>query len=153
MFIAKKVFVTFLASFAAFSLVACEQETPSESKPSSSLTPASTSSEIPSTDTSIIPSSESEESESSTTSSSQSDATTYHVQFVNDDDALLYETDVEEGQDAEYVGETPTKAEDDEFTYTFSGWDPEPTNVHQDLVCKAQFKSEGKEPWSSIEWF
>ena len=145
--------MTFLASITAFSLVACEQETPSESKPSSSSTPASTSSEIPSTDTSIIPSSESSESESSTTSSSQSDAATYHVQFVNDDDTLLYETDVEEGQDAVYVGETPTKEEDDEFTYTFSGWDPEPINVHQDLVCKAQYDSEAKEPWSTIIWF
>ena len=45
----------------------------------------------------------------------------YHVTFLNYDETLLYEVDVLEGHEAVYSGETPTKAEDDEFTYTFKG--------------------------------
>ena len=72
---------------------------------------------------------------------------------MNDDDTLLYETDVEEGGEAVYVGDTPTKEEDDEFTYTFQGWDHELTDVSESFTTKAVYTSEAKEPWSSIIWF
>ena len=71
---------------------------------------------------------------------------------MNGDDTLLYETDVEEGQDAVYVGETPTKEEDEDYTYIFDGWDHSLENVQEDFVTKALFRAEEKE-WSSIIWF
>ena len=79
--------------------------------------------------------------------------TYYHVTFVNYDDSLLYEVDVKEGETATYVGETPTKPEDDEFTYEFSGWDKDLDNILSDLTTKAMYDAISKEGWSSIIWF
>ena len=43
----------------------------------------------------------------------------YHVTFLNYDNSLLYEVDVIKRHEAVYGGETPTKPEDDEFTYEY----------------------------------
>ena len=77
----------------------------------------------------------------------------YHVTFVNYDDALLYEVDVKEGEAATYSGETPTKEEDDEFTYEFEGWDQDLTNIQSDVTTYAQYTATGKEGWGPIIWF
>lgn len=77
----------------------------------------------------------------------------YHVSFINDDETLLYETDVLKGDTATYVGESPTKEENSEFKYVFIGWDQPLTNINEDLVTKAVYKSIAKENWSPVIWF
>lgn len=45
----------------------------------------------------------------------------YEVKFYNGT-TLLYTDTVESGNDATYVGSTPTKTQDAQYTYTFAGW-------------------------------
>ena len=68
---------------------------------------------------SVIESSSIGQSSSSDSQSSSLEGTYYHVTFVNYDDSVLYEIDVLEGEEATYVGDEPTRPDDDEFTYTF----------------------------------
>ena len=77
----------------------------------------------------------------------------HHVTFLNDDNAKLLEIDVLDGETAVYSGDTPAKAEDDEFTYEFKGWDKDLTNVKSDITTKALYDAIPKENWGSIEWF
>ena len=49
-------------------------------------------------------------------------APTYTVTWMNGDDILETDTDLEPGALPSYDGETPTKDEDDDFTYDFIGW-------------------------------
>ena len=44
------------------------------------------------------------------------------AKFYNENDVLLYETNVKEGEDPVFSGETPTKDDDEEFQYQFSNW-------------------------------
>ena len=53
----------------------------------------------------------------------------YTITFVNEDGTVLYSEVLEYGQMPEYVGDTPTKAEDKDYTYSFSGWTPEISEV------------------------
>jgi hypothetical protein len=66
----------------------------------------------------------------------------YLVKFVNYDGTFLYETYVNEGQDVEYIGEAPSKAnsEDDLHFYTWNGWDTSLEGVNQDLIITATFE-------------
>ncbi len=68
---------------------------------------------------------------------------TYTVTWTNEDGTVL-ETDenVEYGTEPSFDGENPTKADTDEFTYTFNGWDPEISAVTGDVTYKAEFSSE-----------
>ena len=93
------------------------------------------------------------ESISSSISAQSSKDIYYHVSFVNDDETLLYETDVLKGDTATYVGVTPTKEEDDEFKYEFIGWDQPLININKDLVTKTLYKSIAKENWGPVIWF
>ena len=93
------------------------------------------------------------ESISSSISEQSSQDIYYHVSFINDDETLLYETDVLKGDTAIYVGVTPIKEEDDEFKYEFIGWDQPLININNDLVTKALYKSIAKENWGPVIWF
>ena len=75
--------------------------------------------------------------------------------FQNYDETVLLEIDVLEGNEAVYSGETPTKPEDDEFTYEFEKWDQEDNlkAVTSDVTTKAVFKANAKENWGPIIWF
>ena len=76
----------------------------------------------------------------------------YHVVFKNYDEAVLSEIDVLQGTEAVYSGETPTKAEDDEFTYEFDGWDQDLSNIQADVTTLATYKEVAKVPWGPIDW-
>ena len=137
----------------------------SSSEAPSSSTISSSSSEAPSSSSSQVSSSSSEQSSSSSSSNPSSSSeepsssvptpTYYHVVFQNYDETVLLEIDVLEGNEAVYSGETPTKPEDDEFTYEFEKWDQEDNlkAVTSDVTTKAVFTATAKENWGPIHWF
>lgn len=66
----------------------------------------------------------------------------YTVTFKNYDGSVLYETVVVDGGTATYGGQTPTRAANFEFTYTFTGWDKPLTNITSNCVRVAQYSEE-----------
>lgn len=149
------------SSLSSSSNVISSNSSSSTEKPSNS----STSSVVPSSSSSQVSSSSSEQSSSSSSSNPSSSSeepsssvptpTYYHVVFQNYDETVLLEIDVLEGSEAVYSGETPTKPEDDEFTYEFEKWDQEDNlkAVTSDVTTKAVFKATAKENWGPIIWF
>ena len=134
------------------SISSSSTEKPSSSSvvPSSSSNQVSSSQEQNSSSSSSSPSSSSEEPSSSVPTS-----TYYHVVFQNYDETVLLEIDVLEGNEAVYSGETPTKPEDDEFTYEFEKWDQEDNLklITSDVTTKAVYNAIAKENWGPIIWF
>jgi|GEM_PF-5487639 len=65
----------------------------------------------------------------------------YAISFVNGSETLQ-NTEVEYGATPSYSGETPTKADDEQYTYTFSGWSPEITAVTGEATYTAEFTSQ-----------
>ena len=65
----------------------------------------------------------------------------YTANFYDDEDNLLYSVFVKEGETATYVGDTPTKADNDELKlqYQFSGWD-EVSRDNTTITYKAIFE-------------
>ena len=66
---------------------------------------------------------------------------------------MLYEVDVLEGDTAVYQGQTPKRAADEEndYTYSFSGWDKVLTNITSDLIVVATYSST-KINWGPGHW-
>ncbi len=63
----------------------------------------------------------------------------FEVTFLNYDETVLFVDSVEKGGSAIYEGPTPTRPDDSEYTYTFSGWDHELTNVQEDFTTLATY--------------
>jgi hypothetical protein len=63
----------------------------------------------------------------------------WKIAFVNDDDTLIYATNIQANATVEYLGETPTKAADAEYTYTFKGWTPALAAATADATYKATY--------------
>ena len=63
----------------------------------------------------------------------------YVVTWKNYDGTVLDTNNVPYGQTPEYKGETPVKAGDAQYTYTFAGWEPEVDEVTGDAVYTAKF--------------
>ena len=67
----------------------------------------------------------------------------YHVRWLNWDDTVLQEGYYTCEDKVSYDGNIPEHPEDNDFTYTFKGWDhfdgDEPTDIHKDTDYKAQF--------------
>lgn len=65
----------------------------------------------------------------------------YVIRFVNYNNRLLQQTNVEFGKHPEYTGAVPEKDAEDKYTYTFAGWSPEITSVTGDTTYTAQFNA------------
>ena len=63
----------------------------------------------------------------------------YTVTWKNSDDSTLKTEQVNYGETPSYSGETPTKASDGKYNYTFSGWSPAITTVSGNVTYTAEF--------------
>ena len=82
-------------------------------------------------------------------------AEAYTITFNNYDGTQLQSGLVEKGTMPEYLGETPTKPGDEDYTYTFIGWDPEIVAATADATYTAQFSQVEKEVGTKldiVEW-
>lgn len=71
-------------------------------------------------------------------------AEAYTITFNNYDGTQLQSTAVKKGATPVYSGTTPTKAEDESYTYSFTGWSPAITKVTADATYTATFSSTPK---------
>ena len=71
------------------------------------------------------------------------------ITFLNYDGTELYRTEVEKGKNVSYYGNTPTRERDEDYIYTFEGWDKSLTNIQEDTVFTAEF---AENPYATV-WF
>lgn len=64
---------------------------------------------------------------------------TYTSTFKNYDGTTLQTVQVERGSTPSYTGSTPTRAQDAQYTYAFSGWSPAVGAVTGNITYTAQF--------------
>ena len=69
----------------------------------------------------------------------------YDITFVNYDESVLQTSKVAYGQTPSYSGETPTKPETDEYTYTFDKWSPDIVSVTGTATYTATFTETAKQ--------
>jgi len=70
----------------------------------------------------------------------------YTITWLDEDNTVLDEQTVAYGETPVYAGEIPTKEEDEQFTYTFSGWNPEIVVVSGEATYTATYTAEPKQP-------
>ncbi len=71
---------------------------------------------------------------------------TYTVRFLNWDGTVLQSSEWEYNSTPVYSGETPVRAEDEDYTYAFKGWEPEIAAATADADYTAQFSTEERFP-------
>lgn len=64
---------------------------------------------------------------------------TYTITWENDDGTVLATDTVNHGETPSYTGATPTKAEDTQYSYTFSGWTPAVSAATGDVTYTATY--------------
>ena len=64
---------------------------------------------------------------------------TYEIIFAGEDGSVLQKEDVPYGETPSYKGATPVKAEDEIYTYAFSGWTPDISEVTKNATYTATF--------------
>ena len=69
----------------------------------------------------------------------------FTVTFEDEDGTVLKTVEVPYGEMPEFGEDDPVKEEDDEYTYTFSGWDPELAEAFEDATYTAVFEKTAKE--------
>ena len=74
------------------------------------------------------------------------DVTEFEITWVDGDGNILGTDTVKKGETPVYGGETPAKADDEQYTYTFKGWSPEITAATADATYTAQFESKLNPP-------
>lgn len=74
----------------------------------------------------------------------KSETNKYTVTWKNDNGDVLKTEDLLYGTTPEYSGETPTKADTVEHTYTFEKWSPEIAPITQNTTYVASFKEEAR---------
>ena len=72
------------------------------------------------------------------------DVTKYTITWLDEDGSELATTQVKEGYTPVYPKGTPTKASDDTYKYTFSGWTPNVVPATEDKTYTAQYASSDK---------
>ena len=80
----------------------------------------------------------------------------FTISFVNWDGSNLQTTSVTEGEMPQYTGSTPTRPDDEEYTYTFSGWTPAIVAATEDATYTANYtatpKSQGINQITNDKW-
>ena len=66
---------------------------------------------------------------------------TYTILFVNWDNALLQTLNITEGELPVYTEATPTRQDDEQYTYTFIGWTPEIVAAIADATYTATYEA------------
>lgn len=66
---------------------------------------------------------------------------TYTVSFLDYDGSFLASVTVEEGETAVYPDSNPTRPDDDDYSYTFAGWDRSLANVQSSFSTYAQYQA------------
>ena len=74
----------------------------------------------------------------------------YTVQWSDYDGKVLYKESVNYGETPTYRGTTPTREADQQYKYTFSGWDPEVSPVTGNITYFPEFSTELQE--YTVRW-
>lgn len=64
----------------------------------------------------------------------------YVVTFLNYDEEVLQTISVSHGENAYYTRETPSRPQDEQYDYTFAGWDRELMNVQSNIQTYAKYE-------------
>lgn len=75
----------------------------------------------------------------------------YTITWKNGDDILETDTDMEYGATPTYNGATPTKEQDEIYTYEFTGWTPEIADVTGDQIYTATYNQIKRQ--YTVIWF
>ena len=78
-------------------------------------------------------------------------AAAYEITFADEDGTVLESDFWLKGKTPEYGGETPTKEDDDTYTYTFKGWDKEIVSATEDATYTAVYTAVEKNASKDVE--